>query len=410
MVKVLLFLGMISLMATCRNNDGTSLQLKERKDMVLSRAEEQMKEEGTEFAFRFFKQVNQTEMNEPNWMVSPLSASLALGMLSNGAEGNTLTEMKNALGFTNSTLEEMNLYNQKLTGELLQLDYTTTLGIANSIWIQKGFKVYNPFVKVNKRMYKAKVSNLDFSSPKAPGVINDWCSDHTNRCIKDVVKMIPASARMYLLNALYFKGMWKEKFDEKQTELKEFYNADGSKSMVHTMQQTKSFLYTSGDNFSMAEFPYGNEAFSMVVILPDEGRKLDDVMDNLTFESWYELNQQLSRKKLEVSFPRFEVKYKKDLVDDMKALGMKDAFTGDANFSAISSSPLYVGLLEQYTYIKVDEQGTEAAAVTVVGLMRNAAPSSVPSVIPFTVNRPFAYIIKEKSTGAILFMGKVSKL
>ena len=410
MKKFLFLVGLLGMLGSCQNEEENPYEPKERKDIVMSRSEEQMTEECTEFAFRFFKQINQTEVKEPNWMVSPLSASLALGMITNGAGGNTLDEMKNTLGFSSSSLDEMNAYYQKLTRELLNLDNSTRVGIANSIWISDEFDVYNSFVDVNKSMYNAKVSNLDFSSAKAPGVINRWCSDQTNGCIEKVVSEIPKGARLYLLNALYFKGIWKEKFKESNTKLEYFYNADGSKSHVDMMHQSEKFMYSYDDIFCMAEFPYGNEAFSMVIVLPDEGKNLDDVLDKLTYDYWKELNQNACEQELGVALPRFEIKYKKNLNDDMKAMGMKDAFDDSkADFSAISSSPLYLSLLNQSTYIKVDEEGTKAAAVTLGGLWAGApGPSS--SILPFWVNRPFAYLIKEKSTGTILFMGKVTKL
>lgn len=411
MKKTLLLAGMLGLLVACQNEDSNPNEPKERKDIVLSRSEERMMEESTEFAFRFFKQINQTEVKEPNWMVSPLSASFALGMITNGAGGNTLDEMKATLGFSDLSLDEMNAYYRKLADELLDLDNTTTLGIANSIWVRNDFEVYDSFVDVNRKMYKAKVANLDFSSSDAPGIINRWCSDQTNGCIKEVIKNIPDDARMYLLNALYFKGIWKEKFQESSTKLDFFYPGDGSKYYVDMMWQSEKFRYSYDETFCMAEFPYGNEAFSMVVVLPDEGQKLDEVLDKLTFDYWKELNENACEQKLSVCFPRFELKYKKDLVDDMRAMGMKDAFNADmADFSAMSSSPLFLGLLDQYTYIKVDEKGTEAAAVTVGGMLDAAAPGPSTDILPFHMNRPFAFIIKEKSTGAILFMGKVTKV
>ena len=408
--KLLLMVGLFGTLAACQSEEDNPYIPKERKDIVLSRSEELMTDESAEFAFRFFKQINQTEVENPNWMVSPLSASYALGMITNGAAGNTLAEMKSTLGFSNSSLDEMNAYYKKMTHELLGLDNTTTIGIANSIWVNENFKVYDSFVDVNKKMYKAKVSNLDFSSPDAPKVINNWCSDQTNGCIKEVIKKIPEDAQMYLLNALYFKGIWKEKFNESKTSTDVFVNADDSHTLAKMMKQTNKFHYSYDEIFAMGEFPYGNEAFSMVVILPDEGQKLDDVLDKLTYEYWKELNNHSANQELNVKFPRFKLAYKKDLVDDMKAMGIKDAFTRNADFSTMSSSPLYLGLLDQYTYIEVDEKGTEAAAVTVGGMLESAAPPSESTIIPFHMNRPFAFIIKEQSTGTILFMGKVTKL
>lgn len=408
--KTLLVLMLTGIFAACQSNEGgSSVTPKPRKDIPLSRAEEKLTDENTEFAFRFFKQVNGTEQEKPNWMVSPVSASLALGMVTNGAGGNTLAEMQKTLGFSSSSLEEMNAYYQKLTAALLNLDNTTKLGIANSIWIKQGFQVYDSFVEVNKKMYDAQVQNLDFESPDAPDVINGWCAEKTNNCIDKVIENIPGGARVYLLNALYFKGMWRAKFDKSNTRAENFTNEDGSTTKVQMMNQTETFGYTTTEFFSMAEFPYGNEAFSMVVLLPAEGKTLDESLKGLTYDNWKLWNERPVLSSLSVKFPRFELKYKKDLIKDMKAMGMVDAFNGDnADFSAMSAAELFIGLLDQHTYIKVDEEGTEAAAVTVIGSFETSVGPLHP--IDFHINRPFAFMIKEKSTGTILFMGKITKL
>ena len=159
--------GLFGTMVACQSEEDNPYTPKERKDIVLSRSEELMTDESAEFAFRFFKQINQTEVENPNWMVSPLSASYALGMITNGAAGNTLAEMKAALGFSEANVDEMNDYYRHLLSELPDLDNTTQLGLANSIWINQGFGVKTPFVDVNKQMYDAKVVDLDFSSAKA---------------------------------------------------------------------------------------------------------------------------------------------------------------------------------------------------------------------------------------------------
>lgn len=408
--KTLLALMLTGMCVACGNDkDAPSMEPKTRKDIPLSRAEEKLTDESKEFAFRFFKQVNGTEQEHPNWMVSPLSASLALGMVTNGAAGNTLAEMQKTLGFSSSSLDEMNAYYQKLTAALLDLDNTTKLGIANSIWIKQGFQVYDSFVEVNKKMYDAQVQTLDFESPNAPDVINAWCAEKTNNCIDKVIENISVDARVYLLNALYFKGMWAEKFDKSHTRAEDFTNEDGSLAKVQMMNQTGPFGYATNEFFSMAEFSYGNEAFSMVVLLPAEGKTLAESLEGLTYDNWKLWNEKLSLRPLAVKFPRFELKYKKDLIKDMEAMGMADAFYhGKADFSAMSSAELFIGLLEQHTFIKVDEEGTEAAAVTVIGSFETSVGPSY--FVDFYMDRPFVFMIKEKSTGTILFMGKVTKL
>lgn len=405
--KFLLLLGFLVLLTSCKNDEGgTSVVAKERKDIALSRSEEQLANESMDFAFRLFQQVNSTE-KQSNWMISPFSASMALGMTTNGAAGNTLEEMKATLGFSNFDLDGMNAYYRKLVTELLDLDNTTQLSIANSVWIKEGLPINEAFVKVNQEMYDAEVSNLNFSSPEAKGIINNWCAEKTNNAIKNVGTSIPDNTCLALINALYFKGTWHTQFNKSATKDEAFTNVDGKASQVKMMNRGGHYPYAYNDDFHIAELGYGNMAFSMVILLPYEGRTLEESLKNLTRENWEEWYSKKYTMKLDVKLPRFEITYEKDLIEDMKALGMKDAFDEKlADFSSMSTIDTYLNLLKQFTYIKVNEEGTEAAATTIVGNGDYAAGPN-PN---FHVNRPFAFMIKEKSTGTILFMGKVTKL
>lgn len=407
--KMILLCFVAGLLASCDNDDSSPRTTpKPRKDIILSRAEQDMADKGTDFAFRFFNQVCNSEKTNTNVFVSPLSASLALSMTANGAAGNTLTEMTNVLGFS-SSLNDMNSYHQKLTSALLDLDNTIQLEIANSIWVKKGFRVYDSFVSANKEWYDADVRELDFSSSAATDVINKWCADKTNQRIKKVLDNIPGDARLFLINALYFKGEWTSKFKSSATAQEDFTNADGSGQKVAMMNQTATFNYSHNDDFSIAEFPYGNQAFSMVVLLPEAGKTLDECLAQLTYKHWKTWSEQMGARTLEVKFPKFELIYSKDLVDDMQAMGMKDAFhSGNADFTKMSAADLFIGILKQYTYLKIDEEGTEAAAITVAGMIETSVGPS--TTIPFYMNRPFIIMIKEKSTGSILFMGKITTL
>ena len=410
MKRLFFFILLAPFLMGCSSNDG--IDNNGRKNIELSRSEEVMTEETLDFAFRFFQQVNKSEMEQANWMVSPLSAGMALGMITNGASGNTLKEMKATLGFSQASIDEMNAYYRRLLTEMPGLDKTTQLSLANSIWIDNGFQVKSPFVDVNEQMYNAKVSNLDFTSVNAPTTINNWCSDHTNGRIPKVLKEIAPGTQMLLLNALYFKGIWKKgyKFEKLNTQDEDFTNADGSITKVKMMNQTNRYRYTSNDYFGIADFDYGNGAYSMTIFLPNTDRTFEECLEALTAENWVAWGKELSNRKLYVKMPRLEIEYNKDLKEDMKALGMKDAFnSAAADFSNISNNDLYLGLLKQFTYLKVDEEGTEAAAVTVGG-MSNAAPPILEEPTPFYLNRPFVFMIRESSTGTILFMGKVTKM
>ena len=411
MKKVFCMMLLAGFLTGCSNDDGGSTSSKERKDIELSRSERVIAEETTDFAFRFFQQVNASETEQPNWMISPLSASMALGMITNGAEGNTLKEMKATLGFSEASIDEMNAYYRRLLTELPDLDNTTQLRLANSIWINQDFEVKSPFVDVNKQMYDAKVSNLDFSSPKAPSTINNWCSDKTHGRITEVIQEISPAAKMFLLNALYFKGIWQEdyKFDKAKTQDEDFTNADGSVTKVKMMNQTNSYAFNYNDYFWMAKFNYGNCAYSMTILLPDTDHTLEECLEAMTAENWEKWNKDWTLRTLIVKMPRFEMEYNKSLIEDMKALGMKDAFDPFlADFSNISDQSLFLDLLKQFTYLRVDEEGTEAAAVTIGGMVEAAPPPST-GPVEFFLNRPFVFMINETSTGTVLFMGKVTK-
>ena len=405
--KLFLLLGVFALITGCQNDDDGSDIAKPRKDIVLSRAEEVLTNENIDFAFRLFKQVNNAEKEHANWAISPLSTSLALGMVANGAAGNTLEEIKGVLGFSSFELEAMNTYNQKLVKELLDLDNTTLLNIANSIWVKNTYPIDNSFVDLNKSMYDARVESLDLSTQESVKIINDWVSSQTNKAIKEVVSAPNPYVNMYLMNALYFKGIWRYPFKKSNTKEELFTNADGSSVEVPMMNLEESFIHIQTDDFNIAEFPYGNSAFSMVILLPAEGKTLDESLVNLTYENWSELYDDTRFEKLIVKLPRFELNSNKDLADDLKSMGIKDAFFEEtADFSKLTPSPDFsMGVVDQVINIKVNEEGTEASTVTNI----HKWPTSNSSR-RFHVDRPFAFMIKEKSTGTILFMGKVTKM
>jgi len=257
-------------------------------------------------------------------------------------------------------------------------------------------------------MYDAEVRNLDFRNPKSVDIINQWCSDKTNKRITEIISEINPNARLFLMNALYFKGTWVNSFDKTYTVKEDFTALSGSKSKVDMMNQEATFNYTEEEDFQLAELPYGNEAFSMVVMLPNEDKTPDDIIAKLNASNWELWNNRLSRNTLRIKLPKFKLEYERDLKDDLKDMGMIVPFNErEADFTNMGPD-LFIGLVKQKTFVEVNEEGTEAAAVTIVGMETNAGPGSY--TIPFHVNRPFIYLIKEKSTGVILFMGKVGSL
>ncbi|HNZ80761.1 MAG TPA: serpin family protein [Bacteroidales bacterium] len=379
-------------------------KIKAREDIDLTRSQEVLVEKGNTFAFRLLGQVNLEESKE-NFCISPFSVSQALSMTLNGAAGNTATEMISALGFEGYTQSEINAYQQKMNQALLSLDPSTNIGIANSIWIREDFAVRKEFVDTNTYYFDAEVQNLPFDAA-ALNAINNWCDVKTKGRIDKILDDIDPDDIMFLLNALYFKGSWVHKFDKTKTEEADFYLAGGEKTKVNMMYQKAEFPYYEDETVQVVELPFGNEAFSMVFVLPRQGVDMDALIETLDAPCWANWLHRLRETELNLKLPRFNLEYEKELIPTMSALGMPSAFDSQmADFSLINADQdLYIGLLKQKTFVKVDEEGAEAAAVTIVGIKLTSAPLDE---IHMTLDRPFLFVIKEKSTSCVLFMGRI---
>ena len=361
----------------------------------------------TNNAFPLFSEVDAiTDANE-NFTISPLSLSEALAIASNGANGDTRKQIAEIIGVNGMSKETVNETFNSLNDYLANADSKTTFSIANSVWIDEDFEVKPEFLNDKKLIGETFYQNL--SSTKTMNDFNNWCDTKTNGCIKKVLsEPLSGDCMMVIANALYFKGMWKYQFDKDNTTEKDFNNSDGTKSKVKMMSQKCKFLAYSGENMDMVELPYGNENFCMDVILPHEGKNLDECMKDFTLNTFlYEYVKDSKQTDVVVQMPRMKLECTKSLVKPLKAMGMTDAFLdGKADFTGISDSRIFISDVKQSTYVNVDEEGTEAAAVTTVELTQKANDN----VPVFRMDRPFTYIIRERTTGTILFMGKVRKL
>jgi len=304
------------------------------------------------------------------------------------------------------SVDEINEYYQIMQNSLTTVDRSTKLNIANSIWYKDGYPIYPAFLDINRKYFDAEVSALDFANPKSLDIINNWCSDKTNGLIKNPLDKIPADAIMYLINAIYFKGIWSSEFKKKDTSERDFTTANGASHKVDMMQQEQIFNYFEDEDAQYLDMPYGNKAFSMAVILPKQGNTIDDYLKSFDLESWSEIMQNLSPREIKVYFPKFKVKSKLELKNILATMGMPQAFTPQADFSRMSEIDLMISRIIHSTYCDVNEKGTEAAAVTIVEMIETAMPQNP----VFNVNRPFVFIIREKSTGVILFMGKMGSV
>ena len=356
------------------------------------------------FAFKMFKEISVLS-NEPNTFFSPLSLNIALGMLYNGTSGETRTEMAEVLGMADFTETEINEYYQKMIQALLNIDPLTEIGIANSIWYREGYPVKQPFIDINQKYFDALVKSLDFNKSDAADIINKWCADQTNDRIKDIIKSpIPPNVIMYLINALYFKSNWQFQFDKEKTHEANFTKSDNQQITVNMMrQETVTLPFYTDQHLKCVEMPYGNQAFSMVAILPADDMNIEQLIEYLDIETWGNILNNLYDKEILLGLPRFKIECEITLNEPVWNVGMQRIFSG--GLANISDGDLFVSEIKQKTFVEVNEEGTEAAAVTVIEIGESASIEP-PS---FVANRPFLYLIKEKSTGVILFIGRMDE-
>jgi len=359
------------------------------------------------FGINLFKEVLEAAEPEENVMISPLSVSLALAMTYNGADGDTKEAMEKTLELYGLTVDEINENYKMLIDALASVDPKVLMSIANSIWYEQTFNVEQDFIDVNQDYFYAEVSSLDFTNPDAVTTINNWVADKTNDKITKILDAIPADAVMYLINAIYFKGIWKYEFDESDTEEKPFYLSDGTTKNVPMMVQEGSFNYSSNDIMQAVEMPYGAGNYSMIILLPQYNKTPDDIIDLLSNENWNSwLSEFYEAEKVQIHLPKFKFEYKNQLNDELINMDMGIAFSSTADFSKINlNGGLFISRVIHKTFIEVNEEGTEAAAVTMVEM--GTTSTGEETVIHFYVNQPFIFAIKEKYTNTIIFMGKV---
>ena len=371
-----------------------------RHDITLTEEERQLVVGNNDFAFRLFDKAR----GEKSSIMSPLSITYALGMLNNGAAGQTQQEINTVLGSVGvGSPDAINDFCRKLLTETPTLDETTTAEIANTIYVNSGlgYKLQQGFVDKVNEFYDAQPESRDFYDGVTWKVINQWANDHTHGMIPKVFPTEEAfnkDAGSYLFNAIYFKGAWANKFDKANTFDESFNGGE----MVPMMYQTEDFDYAENDLYQAVRLPYGNGAFQMTVFLPREGKTFSDVLSQLDGKSWSDKSYlKMNYESVRLMLPRFKTTTSLKLVPIMSALGMPTAFTPAAEFPYFSNEPAFIGDMFQDAVINVDEEGTEAAAITGI-----VVPIGLPEYVTFHANRPFFYVISEYSTGAIFFMGQ----
>jgi serpin B len=367
----------------------------------------------TGFAFNLFRQLD-AEDSGKNVFISPLSISTALAMTYIGAEGTTKDAMSDVLDFGSMSLEEVNQGFSDLMESLKDVDQAVALQIGNSVWMSREFEplVYQSFLNAVRSSYSGETFTRDFANPQTLNEINGWIDTATEGKIKHMISQIDPDVLMFLINAIYFKGSWVTRFDQAQTKPEDFFPSPGTTTEVNMMHTSGDFRYYSDGTCQVARLPYGRDKVAMYIFLPSEGVSLDSFIANLnqTVHDEY-LSRLGSVSNLIVQLPKFKVEFGvKRLNSVLEKLGMGIAFDPcAANFSGIASPAavnLCISFVDHKAVVEVNEQGTEAAAATVVGMMQT---TSIHSEQPpsFIVNRPFYFEIRDDRSGSILFMGKI---
>jgi serine protease inhibitor len=404
MKRILIISLAFTLLAACENNPAPP----EAGELNLTKKSLELLEADNAFGLDLFSEVmSETETGE-NVMISPLSVALALGMTLNGAATTTREAMEQALRLQGFTQEEINQGYKSIIDQLLDLDPKVIMEIANSIWYRDDFSVLEDFIHTNQEYFYAEIRSLDFSAPGAKDIINGWVSEKTHEKIREIIDEIPAQTVMYLINAIYFKGMWTFEFDPEDTGLKPFYPAEGPSFNALAMRQETELNYYHNDLFQLVELPYGDRNFSMLVFLPSTGKSCSDILAGMDNDSWNSWTGQLAETDVLVQLPKFKFETFKLLNEYLSSMGMEIAFTDAADFTGINpAGNLYISRVLHKTYIDVNEEGTEAAAVTAVEVgFTSVGPN--PGPVRFIADRPFLFAIRENSTGSILFMGRLS--
>jgi len=399
-ILVLLFLPVMQSCEEASDNPGpTPLDLTPKSRMLI--------QADNAFGLELFREVVGSEEDTKNIMVSPLSVSLALAMTYNGADGTTREAMEETLHLSGLTVDEINNSYKNLIRAMISLDPKVTLEIANSIWYRDDFFVEPDFLDVNQTYYDAEVMPLDFADPASLEIINDWVAENTNDKITKILDEIDPLDVMFLINAIYFKGIWTYQFDPELTSDLPFYLANGTTEEVSFMIMEADMMYYINDFFEAIELPYGKGDYSMIVMVPCSDKTTGDVIDQMTAEnldSWF--NGFYLREGLKIHLPTFRFEYEKSLNEILSTLGMAVAFSpGEADFSKINPFyALFISEVKHKTFVEVNEEGTEAAAVTSVTIsLTSIEPSNL-----FEANRPFLFLIKENTSDALIFMGKVA--
>ena len=389
-----------------KSNDIVSMTTEEEIDpefMVLSDAQYDLVKRNNQFALNLFSEMKGVGSN----VVSPMSVTYLMAMLANGAETSTREEIMDAIGAKDFDIDEMNAFYAYLIRRAKTADKQTTLNIANYIALNKEFKLKKKFASTIADSYQGAVESLDFTNPESTKRINGWCSEHTNNMIPTIIDQVEPSAVAYILNAIYFNGTWTDKFDKNNTKKEQFNGYTRDIMYVDMMHRNAKYYYTSNDVYSAVTLPYGSGAYSMTVILPNEGKFITDLTKTLNADTIASLRRNMEECLVDLKLPRFTTEMKLPLKGIVAKLGAPSMFDATrADFSSFANGNVYVSEMLQKAKIEVSEEGTKAAAVTMGMVKLTSMRPQEPRRVDFHCDRPFVYMIQDNYTGAILFMGQ----
>jgi serpin B len=369
------------------------------------------------FTLNFFQSLN-GKMKNRSIVCSPLSITYVLSMVNDGATGTTEQELEQTLGFHKGGIQAVNDYCKNLIDNLPHVDEKVQLNIANAIFVNDKYQLKKQFQQDMANYYDAKAEALDFSSPSTLDRINGWCDEKTRGMIPTILERVEPLTVSYLLNAIYFKAEWASMFEKNETREEVFTTPDGE-TRVPLMHQNVYMNYLRNDQYAAVSIPYGNGQWMMTVMLPEDGKTTDDVISSLAASGWstdFLKNplREARRYAVDLKLPRFETAFDTDdaggLIELLMGMGIRRAFDGNSAEipNMCENGDLYISMMKQKAKIKVNEEGSEAAAVTIAGVNFTSAGGDTqePPKATFHANRPFVYVIHEQSSGVILFVGK----
>ena len=415
MTKLFMLSGAIMLATSCgTTNKSTSTEEaskpqtnKEYDNMdaeylTLSDAQDRIIAQNNAFAVKLFEKTAKMQST----VISPVSVSYLMAMLANGANGQTKTDIMKALQLTDNDLDEMNALYRMMIQRCGSLDKETTLRIANYFAMNKDVELKDAYTNNMKAIYNAGIESLDFTSPKTTAHINNWCKKNTNGMIPSIINNVDANATAYIMNAIFFNGTWADKFNKSNTKNENFKGYTRDITMVPMMHKSDKLLYWANDMYAAVRIPYGNGSYTMTVMLPNEGKSIDEMlksMENADLTAWRQDAEQCI---VDLKLPRFTTEADVTLNNVISELGAANIFNSNADFTNIAKTNMFVSEMFQKAKIEVSEEGTKAAAVTAAIMTMSALPTEEPKHVTFHANRPFVYMITEANTNAIFFMGQ----